>query len=143
MVSLSTYCSSCFSVVGSLILIYYIKLQCPFMYVCVRGCMRARVCACVRACVCVCLSVPPFRHDRLRATKFGRHVRIDPGIIRTQICLAHPTPGGLRRDFRGSKIKKVQEMSSTAQKINTKFNPSPTHPVEVLVVKMSKVREIS
>ena len=37
-------------------LVYYIKLQCPF----------------------VCLSVPPFfRHDRRTATKFGTHNRIE------------------------------------------------------------------
>ena len=44
-------------------------------------------------CVCVCLYPPFFRHD-LTATKFGTHVRIDPGIIRTQNNLTHPTPGG-------------------------------------------------
>ena len=31
-------------------------------------------------CMCVC-TPPPLRHDRLTATKFGTHVRIDPGII--------------------------------------------------------------
>ena len=52
---------------------------------------------------CACLSVPPpvfFRQDLLTATKFGTHVRIDPGIIRTQNNLTHPTPHqGLRGEF--------------------------------------------
>ena len=33
----------------------------------------------------VCLSVPPppffFRHDRRTATKFGKHIRVDMGLI--------------------------------------------------------------
>ena len=57
-------------------IIYYIKLQCPF--------------------VCVCLSVPPpYFSTRKTATKYGTHMGIDPGIIRTQICLTHPTPRGI------------------------------------------------
>ena len=42
-------------------IIYYIKLQLPF----------------------VCLSVYPifFRHDRRTATKFGTHIRVDMGLI--------------------------------------------------------------
>ena len=35
----------------------------------------------------------------------------------------HPTPGGPSGDFRGLAIKKVREMSWTAQKINNLFNP--------------------
>ena len=55
-------------------LVYYIKLQCLF--------------------VSVCLSVPPFfRHDRLTATKLGMHMQIDVGIIRTNTNLTHPTQG--------------------------------------------------
>ena len=65
---------------------------------------------------------PPLRHDRLTATKFGTHVRIDPGIIRAQTNLTHPTPGVSQGGFRGSKIQtKVREMSCTAQKINNFF----------------------
>ena len=52
---------------------------------------------------CACVYPPPlfFRQDLLTATKFGTHVRIDPGIIRTQNNLTHPTPGGggLRGEF--------------------------------------------
>ncbi len=62
-------------------LVYYIKLQCPFV------------------CVSVCLYPPLFRHDRLTATKFGTHVRIDPGIIRTQQNLTHSTPTGCEGGF--------------------------------------------
>ena len=44
--------------------IYYIKLQRPFV------------------CLCVCTPPPPFfRHDRRNATKFGTHIRIDMGLI--------------------------------------------------------------
>ena len=39
--------------------IYYIKLQCPFV------------------CLSVCLYPLFFRHDRRTATKFGTHIRID------------------------------------------------------------------
>ena len=107
-------CYGCYGYSG----IYYIKLQCPFVCVrvCVRACVRACVCMCVYVCVymcvcvcvsvclCVCVSVclcvrtppPLFRHGRLTATKFGTHVRIDPGIIRAQKHLTHPTPGSLR-----------------------------------------------
>ena len=63
------------------------------------------------ACVSVCLYPPPlFRHDLLTATKFGTHVRIDPGIIRTQNNLTHPTPGGGSRGIlRGQKFNKRLE----------------------------------
>ena len=39
---------------------------------------------CVCMCVCVCLSEPPlFRHGCRTATKFGKHMQIDQGIVRT------------------------------------------------------------
>ena len=43
--------------------------------------------AAVSLCVCVSVSVCTpafFRHDCLTATKFGTHMRIDLGIIRTK-----------------------------------------------------------
>ena len=41
--------------------------------------------------VCVCLSVSPFfRHDRRTVTKFGMHMRIDRGMVRTE-----GEPGGI------------------------------------------------
>ena len=45
--------------------VYYIKLQCPFV------------------CLNVCLYPPPFRNDRRTATKFGTHFRIDTGLVLT------------------------------------------------------------
>ena len=55
--------------------------------VCGCVCMCVCVCVCVRVCLSVCLSVLPplFSNDRLTATTFGTHMRIDPGIIRTKI----------------------------------------------------------
>ena len=82
--------------------------------------------AAVPLCVCVCLSVPPpfFWHDRLIATKFGTHARIDPGIIREQTKFTHPTPRGVSGGILGGqKFQKVREMSWTAQKINKKLTP--------------------
>ena len=62
--------------------------------------------------MCVCLYVylypPIFRHDCRFATKFGMHMRIDPGINRTQKHLTHPTPGGSQGvDVLGVNISKV------------------------------------
>ena len=83
--------------------VYVCVCVCMCVYVCVCVCMCVYVCVCV----CVCLSVTPFfRHDRVTATKFGTHVRIDPGIIRTKKQLTHHTLGGLSWDIRGSKIRK-------------------------------------
>ena len=48
-----------------------------------------------KAAASLCLYPPFFRHDRLTATKFGTHMRIDLGIIRTQTSLSHPNPGGI------------------------------------------------
>ena len=58
--------------------IYYMKLQRPV--------------------VCLSVYTPLFRHDCLTATKFGTHMRIDLGIVRTKTV-------GHRGDFKGSKIK--------------------------------------
>ena len=88
-------------------IIYYIKLQCPFVCVCVCLC----VCVSVYVCMCVCVYPPFFRHDRLTATEFGTHVRIDPGIIRAQHNFTHPTPGGFAGGGGGGQNSKVQEMS--------------------------------
>ena len=78
-------------------------------------------------CVSVRLSVPPFfRHRRLTATKFATHMRIDPGIIRTQKYLTHPTPGGSQREFRGSKIQKSGKCHELPRKSINKINPYPT-----------------
>ena len=50
--------------------------------------------------MCVCLYVylypPIFRHDRRFATKFGMHMRIDPGINRTQNIWPTPPQGDLK-----------------------------------------------
>ncbi len=69
--------------------------------------MFVGLCVCVSVCLCGCVAVPPppFRHHRLTATKFGTHVRIDPGIIRAQQQFTHPTPGGLRGVLGGPKIQ--------------------------------------
>ena len=50
-------------------------------------------------------AVPLFRHDHLTATKFGRHMRIDLGIIRILKKLTHPTPG-----VTNSKVRKQHEL---------------------------------
>ena len=56
--------------------------------------------AAVSLCVSVCLYPPFFRHDRLTTIKFGTHMRINLGIIRTKknskkIDPLHLTPGGI------------------------------------------------
>ena len=85
---------------------YYIKLPCPF--------------------VCVFVSVPTFfRHDRLTATKFGTHVRIDPGIIRAQTKLTHPTPRGSQGGCRGSTIQKARKCHELPRKSIQKLTHTP------------------
>ena len=70
--------------------------------------IKLLLCVSVSVSLSVCLSVPPFfQHDRLTTTKFGTHVRIDPGIIRAKTILTHPTPGGLR-GFLGVNKSKVR-----------------------------------
>ncbi len=65
---------------------YYKKLPCPF--------------------VCVFVSVPTFfRHDRLTANKVGTRARIDPGMIRAQTNLTHPTPRGSQGGLWGQQFK--------------------------------------
>ena len=61
--------------------IYYIKLQCPFVCVCMYVCLSVFLYVCLFVCLSVC--IPPFRHDRRTATKFGMHLQIDLGMIRT------------------------------------------------------------
>ena len=89
-------------------------MQCPFVCACVYVyvCVCVCVCVCVRACVRVCVGacvrvcVPPFfRHDRLTATKFGTHIRIDPGIIRTQTKNLHTPLQGYARILGGHIFK--------------------------------------
>ena len=103
--------------------IYYIKLQFPF----------------------VCLSVPllffPTRQsDRNQiwhtySGRYGTHSQLkkmDPphprgvpwGFYGVKLK-KKPSGGGGGGSFRGSKKSKVREMSWTAQKINTFFNPPP------------------
>ena len=47
------------------------------------------LCVCVRACVRVCVC---FRHDRQTETKFGTHIQIDMGLIRTYKNWPHAWP---------------------------------------------------
>ena len=68
--------------------------------------------ACVRACVRVSVPPPPFRHDRLTATTFSTHVRIDPGIIRVQKHLTHPPSCGLRGGLGGQQFKSPGNVTS-------------------------------
>ena len=83
---------------------YIIKLQCPFV------------------CLCVCLYPPFFRHDRLTATKFGTHMRIDPGIIRAQTNLTHPTTGGI---LRGQNFKSSGNFMNCQENRYIFFNQPP------------------
>ena len=80
-------------------LVYYIKLQCPF------------VCLC---CLSVCLY--PFRHDGLTATTFGTHMRIDLGIIRTQKTFDPSHPRGLREEFGDQKYKSSGNVMNCPEK---------------------------
>ena len=50
----------------------------------------------------------------------------------------HPTPGGPSGDFRGLAIKKVREISWTAQKINNLFNPHRPLWLGVLGLKITR-----
>ena len=85
---------------------YYIKMPCPF--------------------VCVFVSVPTFfRHDRLTANKFGTHARIDPGIIRAQTNLTHPTPRGSQGGFMASTIQKSRKCHELPRKSIKKLTPTP------------------
>ena len=63
--------------------IYYMKLQRPD--------------------VCLSVYTPFFRHDCLTTIKFGTHMRIDLGIVRTKKI--DPPQVGPRGDFGGPKIK--------------------------------------
>ena len=102
---------------------------CACVRACVCACVRTYVRACIRAYVCACVRVsvppPPFRHNRLTATTFGTHMRIDPGIIRTK-KMTHPTPGGPRRDSRGSTIQKSGKFHELHRKSIKQFTPHPT-----------------
>ena len=99
------------------ILTSIIKLQCPFVSVCLS----------------VCLSVVPppffFRHDRLTATKFGTHMRIDLGVIRTQHFFdpPHPSgdpgPGGI---LGGQKFKSPGNVMNCPENSINKFNHHTT-----------------
>ena len=85
---------------------YYIKMRCPF--------------------VCVFVSVPTFFSTRrLTANKFGTHARIDPGIIRAQTNLTHPTPRGSQGGFMGSTIQKSRKCHELPRKSIKKINPHP------------------
>ena len=95
----------------------------------------------------LCLSVctPFFRHDRRTATKFGTHVRIDPGIIRAQTHLTHPTPGGSQGGggLGGQQFKSPGNVMSCPE---SSFTPPPLTRGgrgDVLGVTNSKVREMS
>ena len=71
--------------------IYYIKLQFSLS-------------------VCLSVPLPPFRHDRRTATKFGTHIRVDTGLILRYKKITHPTPegshGGVGGFLGGQKIKR-------------------------------------
>ena len=81
--------------------------------------------------LCVCLSVcaPFFRHDRQIATTFDTHMRIDPGIIRSQTNVTHLTPGVSQGGgFSGSNIQKSGKCHELPRKSIKQCNPHPTPP---------------
>ena len=87
--------------------IYYIKLQFSLS-------------------VCLSVPLPPFRHDRWTATKFGTHIRVDTGLILRYTNLPTPPqrgPMGVLVVFRGSKNQKTGKCHELPRKSTKKSKP--------------------
>ena len=102
------------------------QLKCKLRRLCANTRLSALLYkAAVSLCVCVSVCTPLFfRHDRLTAAKFGTHMRIDPGVIRTKEHVTHPR--GVPRGILGGQKFKSGKCYELPRKSIQNLTPAPS-----------------